>query len=160
GEAYVFSAAECQIDIENPGDKPVRLYDIAGESADDRPDKTELVVAPHSRAYLTVHLKLDHSLGSKKHYFKLRTDESGQPQVRAIATDFGLSMLDAKPEIEFGVVDMTQPRTERSLEIESHDVADFKAVKVVSTPAWVDARLSEDGHTLTARIRDDAPLGL
>ncbi len=160
GEAYAFSAVECQIDIENPGDKPVRIYDIVGENGDDHPEKKELVVGPHSRAYLTVHIKLDNSIGPKKHFFKLRTDELGQPQVRVTAYDFGLSMLDAKPEIDFGVVDMTQPRTDRSLDIESHDVPDFRAVKVVSAPTWVDAHLGPDGRVLTARIRDDAPLGL
>jgi len=160
GEAYVFSAAECEIGIENPGDKSVRIYDIVGENTDDRPGAKELVVAPHSRAYLKVHIKLDHSIGPKKHFFKLRTDESGRPEVRVTAYNFGLSMVDAKPEIEFGVVDMTQPRAERSLEIESHDVADFRAVRIISAPAWLDAHLSGDGRMLTARIRDDAPLGL
>src|SRR4029453_2978523 len=80
GEAYSFGQAQCQIAIENPGEKPVRVFDISADLESDSAESKELVVAPHGRAYLPVRLVLDNTVGPSRHSFRLRTDEAGQPE--------------------------------------------------------------------------------
>ena len=161
GEAYSFGQAQCQIAIENPGEKPVRVFDISPDLENDSTESKELVVAPHGRAYLSVRLVLDNTSGPSRHSFRLHTDEPGHPEVRAGAYGFALSVLDQQPEFDFGVADLTQTKAaEQSIRLDSHDVADFRVLKVIDKPAWVDAALSADGRSVTARIRPDAPLGL
>ncbi len=154
GEAYSFGQAQCQIAIDNRGEKAVRVFDISAEREGDIAESKELVVAPHGRAYLPVHLVLDNTSGASRHAFRLHTDEPGQPEIRANARGFALSVLDQQPEFDFGVVDLTQAKTaEQSIRLDSHDVADFRVLKVIDKPAWVDVALSPDGHTVTARVR-------
>ena len=161
GEAYAFGQAQCQIAIDNTGEKPVRLSNIRADSANDSADVKELSVAPHGRAYLPVRVVLDNTSGPSRHSFRMQTDEPGQPEVNARAYGFALSVLDEQPEFDFGIVDLTQTKAaERSILLNSHDVADFRVLKVIDKPAWVDTDLSPDGHSLTARVRADAPLGL
>ena len=161
GEVYSFGQAQCQIAIYNPGEKPVRVFDISADSEGDTAESKELVVAPHGRAYLPVRVVLDNTSGPSRHTFRLHTDEPGQPEVKSRAIGFALSVLDQQPEFDFGVVDLTQAKAaEQSIRLDSHDVADFRVLKVIDKPTWVDVALSPDGHTVTARIRPDAPFGL
>jgi hypothetical protein len=160
-EAYAFSDQSCQITLENRSDKAVRVYDIVADAPKDSSEVKEITVAPHSHAYATLHVSTDDQSGYSNHSFRFRTDDPTAPTGAVKARGFVLSALDqSKPEIDFAVVDIEKELPERSLELSSHDGPTFQIQEILGRPAWLDAEISPDRHSVRARIRPDAPLGL
>ena len=161
GEAYAFNNVECPIGLNNESDKPIRVFDIVPSKPNDSSELREVNVAPHSHAYLPLHINVDNLSGYSNHAFRFRTNEPGEIQGRANVHGFVLSALDQpKPEIDFGVVDLDGKPTERSLDLSSHDAVNFHIIKLLEKPEWVATTILSNGHTVGVRIRADAPWGL
>jgi hypothetical protein len=158
GEVYAFSKATCEIPLENTGDTPIRVSDVIPLNALDSSDARNLSVAAHSRAYVSVHINAENASGNTKRTFRIRYGD--HDEVRASAYGFALSALDqAAPEVDFGAVNVEQPSV-KTLELTSHDVADFHILKIIEKPKWLDVSVSPGGRAVHMRIRPDAPWGL
>jgi hypothetical protein len=161
GETYAFNDPICEIAFGNAGDKPIRVFDIVPVNAKDSAKSSELIIAPHSHAYLPVRFNVDNLSGYSSHTFRFHTNELGHEEGRVNVRGFVLSALDQpKPEVDFGVVDLNADLPERSLDLNSHDTPSFRVVKVLEKPNWLDATISPDGRKLSLRIRADVPWGL
>ena len=101
GETYAFNDAACEIAFGNGGDKPIRVFAIVPDNAKDSTKLHELIIAPHSSAYLPVRVNVDNMSGFNGHTFRFHTDEAGHEEGRVNVRGFVLSALDqAKTEIE------------------------------------------------------------
>jgi len=77
------------------------------------------------------------------------------------ARGFVLTALDqSRPEMDFAVVDLDKDLPEKTLELSSHDGASFQIQEILEKPSWLDAQVSADRHSIRARVRADAMLGL
>jgi hypothetical protein len=160
-EAYAFSDQSCQITLDNRSDKAVRVFDIVADSPKDSSELHEITVAPHSHAYATLHVNTDNDSGYSSHSFRFHTSDPMVPMNAVKARGFVLSALDQpRPELDFAVVDMDKELPEKTLELGSHDGANFQIQQILEKPSWVDAEISADRRSVRVRIRADAPLGL
>src|SRR5438105_1911464 len=90
-EAYAFSDQSCQITLENRSDKPIRVFDIVADAAKDSSELREVTVAPHSHAYVTLHVSTDNDSGYSSHSFRFHTDDPMVPMSAVKARGFVLS---------------------------------------------------------------------
>ena len=159
GEVYAFHDVECQFDVQNTGDKPVRVIDAIPSRPGDKALAKGLVIAPHSHAYLPVQLKTENGTGYNQHPFRLRTDDG--LEYGANAHGFVMSVLDqTHPEIDFGVVESDGSEVDKTIALSSAEAPNFRLTKVMDAPAWVNAHIQEDGHTLRANVRHGADWGI
>jgi len=77
GEVYAFNSASCDISLTNIGESPIRIRDIRPASANNSVTPSEIVVAPHSQAYLNFRFDVGNGLGSSRHLVRFHTDEKG-----------------------------------------------------------------------------------
>jgi len=158
GEVYAFREVECQFDIQNTGDKPVRLVEAVPSRPSDKALTKGLTLAPHSHAYLPVLLKTENGLGYNQHPFQFRADDGNE--YHAVARGFVLSVVDqAHPEIDFGVVESDAAEVGKTITLSSSEAPNFRLTKVTEAPPWVSARIDADGHALLASVRHGADWG-
>jgi hypothetical protein len=161
GEMYAFNSSECDIALENNGDKPIRVFDAKPSAADDAVSPAEEVVAPHSIAYLKFKVSSGNAAGSVRHFLHFRTDESGNAERKAAAFGFVMTVLDdPRSELDLGVVDTKGAPVSKSIEVVSSDTPDFRVSSILEAPPWLDASLGADGRSLTANVKPDAGWGL
>jgi hypothetical protein len=160
-EAYAFSDQSCQITLENRSDKSVRVFDIVADAEKDSSEPREVTVAPHSHAYVTLHVSTDNQSGYSSHSFRFHTSDPMVPKGAVKARGFVLSALDQpKPEMDFSVVDLNKELPEQTLELSSHDGASFQIQEILERPSWLNVEVSADRRSIRARVRADATLGL
>jgi len=161
GEVYAFNPAECQIALINEGDKPIRISSIQAEKPGDAIDKDNVIVAPHARVYLRARINAGNGSGGNQHVFRFHSDEPGNETRSMSAFAFVLSALEQnRPTLDFGVADLAGELAEKSLEVRSHDVADFRIAAVIEKPDWLDVTIQPEGKGITGRIRKDAAWGI
>ena len=161
GEAYAFTAAECQIELANEGDVPIKVSGFASEKEGDAVEPQTAVVAPHAHAYLRARINAGNASGGSPHVFRFHTDEKGNESRTASAFVFVLNALDQpRPTIDFDVVDSASEPEDKQAFISSHDIADLRLTEIIEKPAWLDAHISTDGHKVVARVRKDAYWGI
>lgn len=160
GDVYAFNPAQCQMEVRNLGDKPIRLSAFVPEKGgDDTIEPREVVVAAHAHAYLTAKLAIGNENANVRHVFRFHSDEAGHEERVITARGFVMTVLDQRPLLDFGVVDLAHPVKPETVPLGSHDVADFRIEKIVSVPAWLDVVLADDGRSLRATVRQDAQWG-
>src|SRR5579859_1496141 len=161
GDVYAFSAAECELSFENSGDKPIRVHDFTAASEGDRVTPADFVVAPRAHAYAKATINAGNGHGGVHHVFHFSTDESQQALGSADVFVFVMSALEnVKPELDFETVDISQPPSEKSIDLVSPDFPDFRIPKVLQAPDWLSANLDATGHKLSASVRPSADWGL
>lgn len=160
-ETYQFSAVDCVLELRNDGDAPIQILKASAAMDGDSMSPTSFEVKPRSVAYAHLHIAANNSVGRIRRIFRLETDEPGQKQRSAEAVGFVTTILDdAKPTIEFGVVDSSGGSAEKTLSLNTREVRDFRVLQVVSAPDYLDVSIDKDGHTLHAQIKDNAAWGL
>jgi|SRR5579885_485888 hypothetical protein len=161
GEIYAFNHGECEIVLSNTGDRSVRVFDVVTGIAGDHVEPTETTVPAHAKAYLKFTLNAANDAGHVRHSVRFRTDEPGHEERSASAVAFVMSVLDEpRPQLDFAVVKALAEPMRRSVDLVSHDVSDFRITKIIETPAWINAAIGADGHTLEASVKPDAGWGL
>jgi hypothetical protein len=160
GEIYAFSNVECQFEFQNAGDKPVRIVAATPNRPDDKADSNELVVSPHSHAYLRTSLKTGNSIGNSDHVFQFRTSDGGEYRAKAHA--FVMTALDQiRPEIDFGVVEAgAEQSAKKSIALSSAECPDLRITKLLESPSWLDAKLEKDGRSVSGTIRQGVDWGI
>ena len=161
GEQQQFETATCEIELRNNGDRPITISKGEAMFAWDsiEPGTT---VPPNGTAYLKATVDLRDGIGFVKHSFRFHTTEPGRNSVRgASVTGYVSSILDeSTPLIDLGAVKLSGSLPTKSIELHSREVAEFKLLSISDKPAWVDARIGEDGRSVTVTLRKDAPWGL
>lgn len=161
GETYAFSAAQCDIALTNTGDAPIRISDIKPFVVGDFVEPAFLTIAPNEHTYLHVTLNTGNGVGNVQHRFKFLTNEKDHEQRGFGAYGFVMSVLDqAKPQFDFGVVDLEGELPQKTLLLSSHDSPVFKISKILEKPDYLDVTVAPDGQTLIARILPTASWGL
>jgi hypothetical protein len=159
-DTYAFNHSECQMELRNQGDKPIHLSGFRSDKfEDDAIDPTDLVLQPHAHAYVRAALSIGNEIGHVRHVFRFQSDEAGHENRVITARGYVTNVLDDRPILNFGVVDVTREAPDRHVGLESHDVAGFRVEKVLSAPDWLDATLAADGKSIDVKIRKDAQWG-
>jgi hypothetical protein len=159
GEAYAFNHAECQMELRNQGEKPIRVSEFKSNKPNDAMEPGELLLAPHAHAYLKANLGIGNETGHVRHVFVFRSDEPGHENRVITARGYVMTVLDDRPLLDFGVVDVTHESQTKNVELSSHDTAGFRIEKILSVPDWLEVKLASDGHGLAAKVRADAQWG-
>jgi hypothetical protein len=162
GEIYAFNASTCEIALRNDGAAPIHVSDIKAAREGDSVETPTLTIAPHAAAYIKAKINSSNGMAmSPSHLIRFRTDEHGHEDRSGAAQMFTMSVLDEpRPQIDFGVVQASGAPARKSIELSSHDFADFRITKVLEAPAWLEASVSADGHSVSAAVKPDAGWGL
>lgn len=160
-EVYQYQATECEIEFRNQGDDPIRISAIRPERSIDAVPATELLVPPRGVAHLKVTVSSGADVGFTKRFFSFSTDEPDQGTRYAEAKGFVDTVLDEnRPEVDFGIVDLSRPLPPISLEFPSREESGLRVLKVVSAPPYVDVRIRKGGSKIEVVPKKDAPWGI
>lgn len=160
GERRQFETFECAIELRNTGDKPITVTKGEAQLDSDTIDPG-VVVKPKSTAYLNTRVFVQDEFGYVLHRFRFNTDEPGQEVRGSNVKVFAVPALDQhKPVIDFGVVPLDKELPVRSLALSSRESADFRILKVLSKPDFLDVSISQDGQSFSARMLPTAPWGM
>jgi hypothetical protein len=161
GESYQHSTVQCAISLQNTGDKPIALSGMRAVRPEDRIGPASLIVPPKGTVYLDTHVALLNSIGRTRRYFQFTTDEDGRPKRNAEVVGYVSSVLDdARPVLEFGVFRTNDSSPKKYVQLASRETNDLRITRVLSKPDYVDVQIGEDGRSVGAAIRQDAPWGL
>jgi hypothetical protein len=161
GDGYQFTTGDCSVEFRNDGDKPIHISSAGALVDGDSLSPASFTVPPHGAAYAqaTVHWKND--VGYTTRIFELQTDEPGQEHRSAEVRGFVSSVLDeARPVLEFGVVDVDGQPATKDLKLASRETPGFRVTNIASAPDYLEVTIDRDGTTLHARTRKDPPWGL
>ncbi|MBA8888054.1 hypothetical protein FHW12_002278 [Dokdonella fugitiva] len=161
GEHQQFEIVSCDIQLKNDGDKPITISKGEAALPWDTIEQGTTVPA-HGTAYLKATVELRDSVGFVKRSFRFHTSEPGPLAVRGASVHaFVSTVLDEiAPKIDFEAVKIDGAMPTKSISLSSREVADFRILAVTDKPAYIDARVGEDGRTVVATLRKDAPWGL
>lgn len=160
-DSYQFASATCPIQLHNTGDKPIAIRKLSAANAEDSIAADSVVVPAHGTVYIEARVAFKAEAGHVTRLFRFETDEPGQERRNAEVVGFVGSALDeAKPSIDFGVVNVPGDPAEKTLSLSSREIADFRVTKVLETPDYIDARIGDDGRSVTARIKPGVSWGL
>ena len=161
GEIYSFHTGQCLIAFYNTGDKPVRVLDIQATRTGSSVEPNMIVVPPHTKVYLEAKIQANEGVGIKRYPFRFSTDEKGKEPRQVSASGFILSALDAvNPEIDLGIVELNSKLSNKSLALSSRETPNFRIVKLLDAPAWLDVNISSDRRTVETSVRSNATWGL
>jgi hypothetical protein len=161
GEVYAFANAACDIAVNNLGDKTLRIMAIEPLRTGDSVEPKVLTLAPHSSGYLHATIDIGNALGTVLHKFTLHTDEPGHETLTTNAHGFAVSALDdARPVIDFGIVDAHAAPVPQKLRLETHDSAHLRITKVLEKPPYVDVEILPDGRSVSVQLSKGANWGI
>lgn len=162
-DTYQFSPAKCALEFRNDGDRPITISKLTPGSSRDSVAPSSLVIAPRSSAYAQATIVPAYEIGRVHRIFRFESDEAGQPSPKRVAEAVGFVsnvLDDPKPVLDFGVIKLDKQQEERAIRLESREVFPFRIEKILDAPSYVSARIGDDGQTIIARIRPDAPWGV
>lgn len=160
GEHYQFESVSCSFELKNTGPTPIKISKGEAKIAGDSIDSSTIVVAPHSVSYIKAQANLLDAIGVNQRTFVFATDEAGQARRGSTMVSFVTSVLDQRaPSLEFGDVDVSEPALEKSITLSSREVADFRINEVLSKPDYLDVAIVDNGRTIRATLRPNAPWG-
>ncbi len=155
GEKNQFETVECRFQLRNVGKHPIKISNIRSSSAEDSVSPTKLVVPANSTGEVEFTTRTVDRIGQFVRFVSF--DVEGESR-RLIASGFVVSDLDdARQGIDFGTVNALEGSKFQSITLSSRAIADFRIVRVIDAPAWVDVRLEPDHRTLSARVKKGAP---
>lgn len=159
-ETYSFTPAQCTIRLTNTSGTAIHVSDFRIPLAGSTANPEELLLEPYASADVRINVDSDGVLGKVDQVIRFKTNEGATQSRNTRLRGYVMSALDdARPKLDFGEVDVTQPPAFREVRLSSHELADFRVVRVVSAPAYLDARIGEDRRAVKARVRPDAPWG-
>jgi hypothetical protein len=161
GDIYAGTPAVCEIALSNSGDTPIHIDNFQVVSGSGSAIPPDLIVAPHDTAH--VRMEIDTSLtAGRASYIVVFSSDPKTERRSAKVNGYVLSTLDKPaPVVNLDVVDLSKEPAKRTLELGSHEVADFRIVRIVEAPDWLVVKIAKDGRTLEFSVnRDTAPLGL
>lgn len=160
GDIYATTPATCEIAFANSGDTPLHVKDFQVVSGSGTATPPELVIPPHATAQ--VRMQIDTSKSSGRNSYIVLFDSEPKATRRSTKVNgYVLSALDQSlPQIELGVVDLAKGKAARDYPLSSREVADFKIMKVVDAPSWLNVDVTQDGHALSVAVPSDAVWGL
>jgi hypothetical protein len=160
GELYSFSAATCNLTLQNNGSRLLRV-ELAKAPEGDSLNPSSVVIEPHSAAYLRATIKAGNQTGVRHHVFQLKSDETGSPVSLVDAHGFVLSVLDdVRPEVDLGVWNQGTHVEERVVKLASAEDPSLKIESIISSPAFVSARVLQDGQSIAIRPSNDSDWGI
>lgn len=156
-----FSTATAKLELRNKGNRIVKIMKCVALEPHDR------VVSPvpsqlesGQSVVLDVHVETRNDVGNRWHLVRVLTDEKEDNEYLARIHNFGYSVLDdAKPLIDFGVVEASSLPVTRSITLASRDDPTFRLLAVDHAPDFASARISNDGKDLSVTLRGDAAWG-
>ncbi len=155
GERYSFSKVECRITLHNADSKPLHV-ELRARGITVSPDAFDIPAKGSAEA--EVHLDIGNASGRFEWPIRVHSDRAADTTV--FARGFAMSVLDnPRTDIQFGAVDASSKATQ-SVELVSHEKADFRIGKVLSHPEGLDVTIAPDGRTLQAKLSENAPLGV
>jgi hypothetical protein len=160
GETYQLSAVHCTVAYTNNTDKPIRVAAAAVLPTDSMAPATALIAA-HAAAYFDVTANVENDRGRTEHVFYAADADAGL-KVYTKASGFVLSLLDGPmPQIDFGVIQVGSGAAEqpKSLTLDTREVSGFRLKSVVKAPPYIDCKIGDDGRTLIASFKPNAPWG-
>jgi len=161
-EQYQFNHVQCQIELANRSDKPIKILEISPVSKEDTVSSTTLTIAAGATAYVETKLFLTNRVGHTTHYFNIKTDEEGKEKRSAAARGFVNSILDEpKAEMDFGVVDLTQKTLpHKEMTLSSREVEKLEVMDVLEKPDYLDVVIGKDKKTIHVSVKSSATWGL
>ncbi|HUD42180.1 MAG TPA: hypothetical protein VMR06_09330 [Dokdonella sp.] len=160
GEVFVFSTAQCEIEVKNAGREKVRIGKILPSQPTDTIEPSSLSLAPGETAKLKAVIKPEVAVGLTNRMFLLDTGESKSVPTYAYAQGFVGSVLDdPRPTIDLGEVVIGGVLPSRQIELTSRDHGSLRATGIVESPDFVDAKLENDGRTVRVAYKASAPWG-
>lgn len=160
GEVYAFANVECRIGLENPGDQSVGV-DLSGSNPEDVIKPVTLTVPAHRTAEATIRIAAGNTAGTITRLIKIHHHDGAARDEYVRAIGFVMSALDdPTAAIVFGSVDRRVDRPGKTLELGSHDAADFRILRILEAPDALDVRIGSDRRTISAHLRPDGPWGL
>jgi hypothetical protein len=160
GEVFVFSTARCEIEVKNLGQQKVRIGRILASQPTDTVEPSSLTLAPGETAKLKAVIRPEVAVGLTNRMFLLDTGESKSVPTYAYAQGFVGSVLDdPRPTVDLGEVVIGSALPSRQIELTSRDHGSLRATGIVESPAFVDARLENDGRTVRVAYKASAPWG-
>lgn len=162
GERQQFDVVDCEIELKNIGDKPIKVAHGEAALPWDKISQDTIVVPPHGVAYIKATVALRDSAGFIKRSFRFQTDEPGILAQRGSSVyAFVSTVLDsAAPTIDFGLAKLDETQQSKSIALNSREVKDFRILGVLSKPDYLDVSLGQDGKTISAVLKQEAPWGL
>ena len=161
GDHMQFDNVDCDIPLRNIGDTPIRISE-AESSAKADVLQSETVVPPQGTSYLKAHISLGDALGITKHSFRFKTSEAGVLSERgSSAYGFVSTVLDqGNPAMDLGTVNIEDLPVEKTIELSSREVPEFRVLAVESKPDYVDVVISSSGKSVNVRVGKAAPVGV
>lgn len=160
GEVAPFTRAKCDASLLNLSDHPIRVTGVKALKEGFSATANNVVVPPHSKAYLSVTVDVGNAVGAFGYPFRIETDETTKVGHGLRVYGFALADIDQlRPELDLGTIDLGKTAPKRSIVLTSNATPDFKILKVVEKPTWVNAVIVK-GTTLEVSARKDSPLGL
>lgn len=159
-EVYSFSSAQCAIRLENSGDVAIHVSDFRIPLDGSSVFPEEILVPAHSGAEVRVLVKTDSLLGKIDQVVSFSTNEVGFELRKSNLRGFTMSVLDeARPKVDFGEVDTTDPISFRKVALSSRELSDFHVLRVISAPAYLSTKIEDDHRTVKVGVKSDAPWG-
>lgn len=161
GETFVFSPAECTIEVKNAGGKKVKVVRVLPSNPADMIDPPSLSLEPGGTAKLKIKVQPDTAVGLTSRMFLLDTGETKQVPTYAYAQGFVASVLDdPRPSVAFGDVVLGGQLPSREVTLSSREVGDLRATGIVEAPEFIDAAIGKDGRTVRVAYKASAPWGV
>jgi hypothetical protein len=166
GESYQFGAVEHTFQVENRGDRAIKLLAIEPQQAGGSGEFSTDLLPPGGQASIQVRQATGGRLGRARFAWLLRTDDPDQPSPRLVVGTFVQSAYDKEyPFVEFGIIDRTRG-AQAEIELASREIDSVELVEVMAKPEFVE--LTESGRTgvaeqsvmLKVKLLPGTPLGL
>jgi hypothetical protein len=161
GDVYQFSTVSCEVELRNIGKNDIHVVSAAGIRPKDSVAVSNILVPANGVASFRVNASVEDDIGFSKHFFSLVTDEVGQEKRYAEAKGFVSSVVDSyKPEVDFGIVDLSKELPVKELSLTSTDVEGFEIASVVEAPKYLDVSVGKDRKSISVAVKKEAPWGL
>ena len=157
GDVYQFAPAGCTASLENSGAAPLTLS-ITPVQPGTTVEPSKLVLAPHARANVSLHVLTDNIAGAIT--WTYRIEGAGDEPHFVRASGFVSSVLDVgHPHISFGSMDPATLPIMHTIALASSLDPKMRVTKIGSTPPMLHALIGADAKSLTVEIGPDAPWG-
>lgn len=160
GEVYQFSRVECQIELNNTGDTALTVSGFKPMRSSDTIKQSSVEIPPKGIAHLNAVVVVRNESGLARFQFAFDTDESSHRRRNAEVRGVVVSALDQNaPTLDYGIVNSDSVSEKLSIELTSREIEDFRVLKILEKPQFVDASIGKDGRTISANYSENAPLG-
>jgi hypothetical protein len=161
GERYQFTDVEHDFQVWNRTSAAIVLRPSSSSIKDISVSFDKNTLEPGTSAIVHVRFALQDRIGKSVARFTVDAEEAGRIEhYQLMLKGYAESILDeARPRIDFGVVDAKSAPVERSVKLSSFESPDFRIGRIIETPDFVSARLGGDGRELFVKPKRFDHLG-